>query len=78
MRILWIGKRPTDGEGGDEVFDLRTIAACRNLGCDIDVFHPMPVGRSWKLAKMIIGLLPTRAPPCICGEPHRHRRAKSF
>jgi hypothetical protein len=58
MRILWIGKRPTDGEGGDEVFDLRTIAACRNLGCDIDVFHPMPVGRLWKLAKMIIGLLP--------------------
>jgi hypothetical protein len=56
MHILWIGKQPTSGEAGDEVFDRRTIAACRAQGHQIDLFHPAPVGRSQQITNMLRGL----------------------
>ena len=56
MRILWIGKRPTDGHAGDEVFDRRTIAAVRARGAEIDLFHPEPVGRIGLAGNLARGL----------------------
>jgi hypothetical protein len=55
LRILWIGKRPTHGEEGDEVFDRKTIAACRRHGHQIDLFHPDPVGRAAEVSKLALG-----------------------
>ena len=53
MRILWIGKQPTSGEAGDEVFDRKAIAACRALGHTIDLFHPARVSRPAEAANLI-------------------------
>jgi hypothetical protein len=55
LRILWIGKRPTNGEEGDEVFDRKTIAAWRRQGYVIDVFHPAPVSRAREIGNLLLG-----------------------
>ena len=62
MNILWIGKRPAPGgEGGDEVFDSRTIAACRDLGHQIDLFHPTQSSRVAEVARLVLGYPHQRA-----------------
>jgi hypothetical protein len=61
MRILWIGKQPTDGEAGDEVFDRKTIAACRAQGHQIDLFHPARVGRMQEAVNLLTGMPHHRA-----------------
>jgi hypothetical protein len=61
MRILWIGKQPTDGEPGDEVFDRRTIAALGDQGHSVDLFHPIPIGRSREIVNLLSGLPHYRA-----------------
>jgi hypothetical protein len=55
LRILWIGKKPTNGEEGDEVFDHKTISACRRLGHQIDLFHPTPVSRAAEVGNLVLG-----------------------
>src|SRR5690349_21566862 len=61
MRIFWIGKEPTDGQAGDEVFDRKTIAACRALGHTVDLFHPARVSRGREIANLVAGLPHHRA-----------------
>jgi hypothetical protein len=56
MRVLWIGKQPSGGEAGDEVFDRRTIAACRAQGHAVDVIYPEPVRRLRKVVNLCRGL----------------------
>ncbi len=56
MRILWIGKHPTDGAAGDEVFDRKTIAACRSQGHSVDLFHPARVGRVREVLNLLSGI----------------------
>jgi hypothetical protein len=58
LRILWICKRPTGTETGDEIFDLKTVASLRALGCEIDLHQPAPVRRASEVAKLATGLLP--------------------
>ena len=57
-RILWIGKSPTNGMTGDEVFDRKTLAACRAQGCDVHVYYPVPVSRLREAAVLATGVLP--------------------
>lgn len=66
MRILWIGKQPTDGQAGDEVFDRKTIAACRQRGATIDLVHPARVGRAAELINLAVG------------QPHYRARYASY
>jgi hypothetical protein len=59
LRILWVGKSPTNsGASGEEVFDARTIAALRAMDCYLDVFHPPPVSRAREATLLSIGALP--------------------
>ena len=60
-RILWIGKRPTNEEEGDEVVDRKTIAACRQQGHHIDLFHPAPVSRLAEVGNLVLGVPYQRA-----------------
>jgi hypothetical protein len=57
-RILWVGKSPTSGMTGDEVFDRKTLAACRAQGCDVDVYYPVPISRLHKAAVLATRALP--------------------
>jgi hypothetical protein len=61
LRVLWVGKKPTNGEEGDEVFDRKTIALCREHGHHLDVFHPAPVSRAAEVGKLVLGLPYQRA-----------------
>jgi hypothetical protein len=56
MRVLWVGKKPTDGGAGDEIFDRKTIAALRASGHSVDRFHPSPVERPRAVMNLIAGL----------------------
>jgi hypothetical protein len=56
MRILWVGKEPSSGKSGDEIFDRQTIAACRSLGHAIDMFHPSRVSLLAEICNLISGL----------------------
>ena len=56
IRILWIGKKPTNGDEGDEVFDRKTIARCRQYGHHLDLFHPAPVSRAAEVGNLVLGL----------------------
>ncbi|MCB8878174.1 glycosyltransferase family protein [Acidisoma silvae] len=56
MFILWIGKAPTSGDGGDEVFDRKTITALRDLGHIVSTIFPKRAPRwleLWNLARGI-------------------------
>ena len=55
MRILWIGKQPSDGHAGDEVFDRKTIAACQRHGVTIELVHPTRVSRTAEIINLIAG-----------------------
>ena len=57
-RILWVGKSPTNGMTGDEVYDRKTLAACRAQGCDVHVYYPVPVSRLREAAVLATGVLP--------------------
>jgi hypothetical protein len=53
---LWIGKQPTSGESGDEVFDRKVIAACRGDGHEVGLFYPEQVGRLSELVNLLTGV----------------------
>ncbi len=55
MRILWIGKQAVDGQAGDEVFDRKTIAACRRRGATIELVHPARVSRAAEVLNLAAG-----------------------
>jgi hypothetical protein len=61
LRILWIGKRPTNEQEGDEVVDRKTIAACQQQGHHIDLFHPAPVSRLAEVGNLVLGVPYQRA-----------------
>lgn len=56
MRLLWIGKQPTDGWAGDEVFDRKAIAACEQLGHAVHCHYPVRVSRARDVANMVSGI----------------------
>jgi hypothetical protein len=57
-RTLRVGKSPTNGMTGDEVFDRKTLAACRAQGCNVHVYYSVPVSRLREAAVIATGLLP--------------------
>jgi hypothetical protein len=74
LRILWIGKKPTNGEQGDEVFDRKTIAQCRQYGHHLDLFHPVPVSRAAEVGNLVLGLPYQRARFAKCANVRNVRR----
>jgi hypothetical protein len=56
VRILWIGKDPTDGAPGDEVWDRKTIGICRDRGHSVDLFRPKRVGRVREAVNLLSGV----------------------
>jgi hypothetical protein len=56
MRILWIGKQPSNSQGGDEIYDRKAIQACRALGHTVDLFHPQRVSRLKEVQNFLKGL----------------------
>jgi hypothetical protein len=77
LRILWIGKRPTNGEEGDEVFDRKTISACRRLGHHIDLLHPAPVNRATEIGNLFLGSPYQRARFATCANSRNVRQMSS-
>ncbi len=61
MRILWVGKAPTSGAAGDEIFDRKVIGALRDLGHTVQLFHPMRVPLWRELANLLVGVPHYRA-----------------
>jgi hypothetical protein len=55
------GRDRTDGAAGDEVFDRKTIAACRARGHRVDLFHPVPVGKLREAINLLAGVSHYRA-----------------
>ena len=61
VRILWVGKVPTGGEAGDEVFDRKTIAELRRQGHTVTTVNPARVSRRREIANLLTGLPHYRA-----------------
>lgn len=45
MRVLWVGKEPSRGNPGDEIYDRKMISAAQKEGASIVVAHPKQVSR---------------------------------
>lgn len=52
LRVLWIGKN-AEGDGGDEVFDRKMIAACRTLGHEVICCHPVRVSKLKEVVNLV-------------------------
>ena len=56
MRLLWIGKRSSGQQAGDEIFDDRTVAALRAAGHTVARHFVDRVGRTREMANVLSGL----------------------
>jgi hypothetical protein len=56
MRILWIGKEPGGGDGGDEIYDRKLVAAVRAHGHQVDLLHPRRLSRAREVMNLALGL----------------------
>jgi hypothetical protein len=55
MRILWVGKKPANGDAGDEVFDRKVISALRGKGHTVVMLYPHQVTKWRALANLLRG-----------------------
>lgn len=57
MRILWIAKEPSPGQGGEDIFDRKMVAALRK-GHEVDIVCLEQVGKAHMLANIALRFLP--------------------
>jgi hypothetical protein len=57
MRILWIAKTPSAGDGGEDIFDRKMTLTLRKT-CDVEVITLDQVSKAKMLANMLLRALP--------------------